>query len=132
VDRQIQMQYICIILRSHQRPTKDSFTPDALLYALHCIEMHQNQCKRKVTITYLHLVLLGSNETNGLIGMSVICCSLHCKNSFIVGIAKTASDKKWGDSKAGKPWTVKSGGLEPSSLTEVMPMCVLTNSMQEQ
>ena len=40
------------------------------------------------------------------------------EDSFIVG-KKIASDKKWGGSEAGKPWTLKSGGLEPRSLTEV-------------
>jgi len=39
-------------------------------------------------------------------------------DSFIVG-KKIASDKKWGGSEAGKPWTLKSGGLDPRSLTEV-------------
>ena len=40
------------------------------------------------------------------------------EDSFIVG-KKIASDKKWGGSEAGKPWTLKSRGLEPRSLTEV-------------
>jgi len=41
-------------------------------------------------------------------------------HGFIIGTAKFAFDKKWG-SKAGKPWTLKSGGrgLEPSRLIEV-------------
>ena len=39
------------------------------------------------------------------------------EDSFIVG--KKLHLTKSGGSEAGKPWTLKSGGLEPSSLTEV-------------
>jgi len=45
-------------------------------------------------------------------------CSLHCGRQ-LHSRRKFASDKKWRGSEAGKPWTLKSGGLEPRSLTEV-------------
>ena len=52
------------------------------------------------------------------------------EDSFIVD-KKIASDKKWEGSEAGKPWTLKSGGLEPRSLTEVYvtPMTLIKMSL---
>jgi len=45
------------------------------------------------------------------------------KVCYTVGIAKFASDKKFGRLKNWKALDFKKCGLEPSSLIEVMPMC---------
>ena len=66
-----------------------------------------------VAAMLLAMLLAGESSRTMLANARLSCyCLLYCGDTFIIGIAKFSSDKKEGRSKSGKPWTIKSGGLE--------------------